>query len=66
MKELQDSGYVMMQPMYPSEVTATTAHQKRRGHSVWFERCQKNARKHALTDHRQLQKSTVDANWHFR
>lgn len=64
--DVHDKGYEMMLPMNARTVITVITHHARRGQ---IKRCvswKKNARKDALTLHRQVQNSTVDANWHLR
>jgi hypothetical protein len=65
-KEVQDKGYEMMLPAKATAVIAVIAHHALRGQAKRFVNWKKKARKDALTLHRQVQNSTVDANWHLR
>jgi hypothetical protein len=64
--EVHDKGYEMMLPAKASAVIAVITHHALRGQLKRFVSWKKNARKDALTLHRQVQNSTVDANWHLR
>jgi hypothetical protein len=64
--DVHDIGYEIMLPAKASTVIVVTDHQARRAWVRRFVSWKKNARKDALTLHRQVQKSTVDANWHLR
>ena len=64
--EVHDRGYDMMLPTNAKIVTAVIAHHARRGQESRSVNWKKNARNDALTLHRQVQKTTVDANWHLR
>jgi len=65
-KDVQDSGYEIMLPVNASAVIVVIAHHDRRGQVSRSVSWKKNARKDALTLHKHVQNSTVDANWHLR
>ena len=65
-KDVHDNGYEIMLPVNASAVIAVIAHHALRGQVRRSVSWKKKAKKDALTLHKQVQKSTVDANWHLR
>lgn len=65
-KDVHDNGYDMMLPVKASAVIAVIAHHALRGQVRRSVSWKKNARKDALTLHKQVQNMTVEANWHLR